>query len=318
MRYIYFYLCLLFSFGCSEPVDNNNDSKTSIECRLNSDCEVGLVCVDSLCVENEVIEICEGTGCPCSNDSECSTRYVCDLEASQCTALMCLNNTDCILREVCESGLCQVDVEADRDLDGVPDGSPDNPRDNCPQHANPDQEDADGDGQGDECDDDDDDDGVVDDVDNCPLMANRSQYDANQDDVGNTCDPEVEGTTLTGTLLEGDWQLGDISDARVTLTQTEEVAVVNASGRFTFSQALKTSSTYQLVVEWPGYEPLHINGAADLNTEIWDVGRLTLNPQMTRAQVLIEREEETNHEGIRISIMLGDEPLFSLFLPSST
>ncbi len=45
----------------------------------------------------------------------------------------------------------------DIDEDGVP-----NESDNCPAHANPDQQDTDGDGTGDACDDDDDNDGVLD------------------------------------------------------------------------------------------------------------------------------------------------------------
>ena len=92
-------------------------------------------------------------------------------------ALMCLSNGDCALGEVCNGGLCIIDVDADRDLDGVPDGSADNLRDNCPFIANTEQMDSDGDGQGNACDDDDDNDGILELADNCPLVANLSQYE---------------------------------------------------------------------------------------------------------------------------------------------
>jgi len=58
----------------------------------------------------------------------------------------------------------------DTDLDGI-----DDTLDNCPENANPNQEDIDNDDIGDVCDDDNDNDGILDDLDNCPLIANPDQ-----------------------------------------------------------------------------------------------------------------------------------------------
>jgi hypothetical protein len=59
----------------------------------------------------------------------------------------------------------------DTDLDGLPDLT-----DNCPDDANPAQDDADGDGVGDACD-------------NCPAVRNTLQADFDADGVGDLCDP---------------------------------------------------------------------------------------------------------------------------------
>ncbi|MBI1969562.1 PQQ-binding-like beta-propeller repeat protein, partial [Candidatus Woesearchaeota archaeon] len=74
----------------------------------------------------------------------------------------------------------------DSDSDGITDDE-----DNCPDHYNPNQEDADNDGVGDACDvgNDSDGDGISDDVDNCPNIPNPGQEDADGDGIGDACEP---------------------------------------------------------------------------------------------------------------------------------
>jgi hypothetical protein len=74
----------------------------------------------------------------------------------------------------------------DADEDGIPDDD-----DNCPRHANPDQEDCDEDGQGDVCaiadgDSRDCNENLV--PDNCDLAADRLLLDCNDNDVLDSCD----------------------------------------------------------------------------------------------------------------------------------
>lgn len=113
-------------------------------------------------------------------------------------------------------GVCSPYLAPDRDSDRVGDSCdncPDraNPTqqdadkdelgdacDNCPRAYNPDQQDSDGDGVGDACDNcralanpdqkDSDGDGVADRCDNCPFAVNRDQQDGDGDGVGDACD----------------------------------------------------------------------------------------------------------------------------------
>ena len=78
----------------------------------------------------------------------------------------------------------------DDDGDGIM-----NDDDNCPDDANPGQENADGDDLGDVCDacpndssNDMDEDGICGDVDNCPEIANPDQTNQDGDDLGDACD----------------------------------------------------------------------------------------------------------------------------------
>ena len=94
----------------------------------------------------------------------------------------------------------EVDLAAlfvtDSDGDGVADV-----QDNCPDIANPSQQDSDGDGSGDACDNDDDNDGVVDKNDHCPASDLSSQVAFNdcQTSVSNTL--SANGCTINDGIV---------------------------------------------------------------------------------------------------------------------
>lgn len=75
----------------------------------------------------------------------------------------------------------------DWDEDGVS-----NEADNCPEAANPEQEDSDLDGVGDACleEPDSDSDGIGDEADNCPEVSNVEQTDSNENGIGDACEEE--------------------------------------------------------------------------------------------------------------------------------
>lgn len=86
------------------------------------------------------------------------------------------------------------DVCDDSDGDGIMDSV-----DNCKSTANPNQEDNDNDGLGDVCDSDDDNDGVIDTSDNCPNTANPNQEDNDNDGIGDVCDDDDDNDGVLDT-----------------------------------------------------------------------------------------------------------------------
>lgn len=107
------------------------------------------------------------------------------------------NDLDDLRDDVCD---------VDDDNDDVPDLE-----DNCPLHANHDQEDLDGDGIGDACDPDRDGDGRANRVDNCPDVPNPRQTNSDTDSLGDACDncPEVANQLQTNSDTDS---LGDACD----------------------------------------------------------------------------------------------------------
>jgi len=83
----------------------------------------------------------------------------------------------------------QEEIPCDDDGDGIP-----NEEDNCPDVANPGQEDIDGNGIGDACQDVDGDE-IIDLEDNCPDVANPGQEDIDGNGIGDACQ-DVDGDTI--------------------------------------------------------------------------------------------------------------------------
>jgi len=292
---------LLVPAACGDgaPADDGG-----VACRLNSDCAAGESCLEGACVSQ-----CEGATCGCSTDDACPRDQLCD--GGQCVDIVCASARDCPLGQVCQRGQCEVDVDADRDRDGVPDGSVDELRDNCPETPNTDQADHDGDGVGDVCDADDDNDGAPDSLDNCPLTPNNSQADANGDGLGNACDPVVSGTTVVGRLDASAGGNPDTADARVFLSGQREGVGVDPQGRFVFDQGLPDGGAFLVRVQWPGFLPLLYDDVAAPDEAERDVGVLVMVPEAQATETAavmagrVQLLDADSHEDVRVQAMVG-------------
>lgn len=147
-------------------------------------------------------------------------------------------------------GLDGTEVIVDEDGDGVSDRV-----DNCPELANPSQDDADEDGLGDPCDGcdhcqpcdhgvghDEDRDAIDDGCDSCPALANPEQANADGDDLGDVCDatPLLERRLLFDGFgrLGADWLQGG---SRWVITDGDDVGP-EAPGMPNVTSTLQPSS----------------------------------------------------------------------------
>ncbi len=254
--------------GCSDPETNDTDAPN--ECRLNSDCPVGLVCVDGVC---EAGDVCVGDDCPCTSNADCAIGQGCDITSGQCFDLECVADSGCPLGDICRSGRCITDVTADRDQDGVPDNE-----DLCPDTANPPQEDNDGDGQGDACDNDDDNDAIPDTLDNCPLIANPIQGNADGDSNGNACDDDTPGIDVRGTIDFSALPSAPVADAQVFISGRDEPVGIDSDGNYAFDNALAEPGRYFIQVRWDAFAPQLLEITAPDGTPTLEIAPMVLTP----------------------------------------
>ncbi len=294
------FLCVT-TIGCSDG-DNSQDIQP-LQCRLNSDCGAGQICVESACVEDS--EACQGPDCPCASAADCGVGQDCDIDTGACFDLECLGDRDCPLGQVCISGRCDTDLEADRDRDGVPDNE-----DRCPDIEDADQQDSDGDLQGDACDTDDDNDAVPDTIDNCPLTPNPVQGDIDGDQQGNACDPDASHIDVRGALDFSQLPGADTSLARVFISGLDAPINIEPNGDFLIDEALAEPSRFNITVRWPGFDPIIQEFTAGDGEAVIDVGALEMTPQAQgedaaemRGQIVLEGLER--HADIIVRARVG-------------
>lgn len=149
-------------------------------------------------------------------------------------------DTQSVIQAFCtdnpENPNCADPAPTDTDDDGIPDAE-----DNCPETANPEQENADGDEAGDACDDDDDNDTVPDQSDQCPGTLSGEQVDSNGCSA-RQLDEDNDGVTdamdrCPGTLIPESIPTVSLRTNRYALT-TE-----NTSDRLVFESSNSTAIT---------------------------------------------------------------------------
>ena len=134
MRQAFILLFILALSACEGSGGDASGERSSTEnsCSLNSDCQADQRCEEGVCLAApQSIDQgtrCDDRGCLCRTNGDCVANEICDPLLGICAPLECLQEMDCSLGSRCERGRCVIDVEADRDSDGVPDGTRETPR----------------------------------------------------------------------------------------------------------------------------------------------------------------------------------------------
>ena len=226
----------------------------------------------------------------------------CDTEVLKCVDRECYSDLDCALEHVCLERKCEIDVEADRDQDSVPDVI-----DLCPTLADRMQEDSDLDMIGDACDEDDDRDGVIDVSDNCRLIKNPNQGDADFDGEGNACDLEIKGTDLVGRLNALEIKLSSYVGSTIELLGSPISAMIQEDGFFKFEQAVTESPNISLKINLKGYEETLETAYVNLKTSTYDLGRIDLLPLRVDLKGKVYKELSNQHDQIMVSSLINQQ-----------
>ena len=242
--------CFATAFGGCTLRFDFTECETPENCRSLESPGVFYTCESNQCVPDTSVE--------CRIDDDCDSDEQC--EDNQCEGTVEPNNGTTDMGnppEDTDNNNGEPDMPpdmgpADEDQDGVADAD-----DNCPSDANADQADEDTDGVGDVCDNcpavsnadqaAGDTDGLGDACDNCPNIDNVDQTDIDSDMVGDACDPDVRTPCTTNAQCTGATDLC-VSGFCTELTSNECISVLgdtSASQTFTFGVILPMSAPYQ-------------------------------------------------------------------------